>query len=65
MIKQTPQKMMNQMGQQLKRINPQAYQEYQQARQSGQDPNAFLNNITNKFNNEQKQQWNNMMNQFK
>ena len=57
--------MMNQLAMELKRINPQAFKEYQQARKDGKDPNEYLNNVVNGFNPQQKQQWNNMMNQFK
>ena len=64
MMKQAPQKMMGQLEQQLKRVNPQAYQQFQKARQNNEDPNQFLNNITNGFNPQQRQQWNNMMGQF-
>lgn len=64
MMKQGPQKMIGQLEQQLKRVNPQAYQQFQKARQNNEDPNQFLNNITNGFNPQQRQQWNNMMGQF-
>lgn len=64
MMKQAPQKMMNQLEQQLKRINPQAYQEFQTARKNNEDPNEYLNKIMNNFNPEQKQQWDTIMNNF-
>ena len=59
-IQQIPQGMMNQLAQQLKRVNPQAYQEYQQARKSNADPNEYLNKVINGFNPEQKSQWDSM-----
>lgn len=64
LMKQAPQKMMGQLEQQLKRVNPQAYQEFQQARKNNQDPQEYLNKIMNGFNPEQQQQWNNLMNAF-
>ena len=64
LMKQAPQKMMGQLEQQLKRVNPQAYQEFQQARKNNQDPQEYLNKIMNGFNPEQQQQWNNIMNAF-
>lgn len=64
MMKQAPQKLMGQLEQQLKRVNPQAYQQFQNARQNKQDPNEFLNQIVNGFNDNQKQQWGEFMNQF-
>ena len=64
-LKQIPQGMMTQMEQQLKRVNPQAYKEYQQARKDNKDPNEYLNNTINGFSPEKRQQWNNMMSQFK
>lgn len=46
----------------MKRLNPQAFQEYQKARQNNENPNEFYNRTINAFNPQQKQQWNNMMN---
>ena len=63
-IQQIPQGMMNQLEQQLKRANPQAFKEFQQARKNNDDPNEYLNRVVNGFNPQQKQQWNNMMGQF-
>lgn len=63
-LQQIPQQMMNQMEMQLKRANPQAYQEFQQARKNNADPNQFLNKVTSRFSPKQQQQWNNMMGQF-
>lgn len=60
-LQQIPQGMMNQLEQQLKRVNPQAFQEYQKERQNNTDPNEYLNRITGGFNDQQKQQWNNIM----
>ena len=48
----------------MKRVNPQAYQEFQQARKNNSNPQEYLNKITNGFNSQQKQQWNNMMGKF-
>ena len=44
--------------------NPQAYQEFQQARKNNDDPNEYLNRITSGFDSQKKEQWNNMMNMF-
>ena len=49
---------------QLKRVNPQAYQEFQQARKNNTDPNEYLNQVVNGFNPQQKQQWEKMMSQI-
>lgn len=49
---------------QLKRVNPQAFQEFQKARQNNVNPNEYLNNVINNFNSQQKEQWQNMMSQF-
>ena len=62
MMQGTTQKMTNQLEQQLKRINPQAFQEYQKAKQDNVNPNEYLNKITGGFNNQQKEQWNAMIN---
>ena len=64
-LQQIPNGMMKQMEQQLKRINPQAYKTYQQARKENKDPNEFLNETVNGFEPRKKQEWNNMMAQFK
>ena len=50
------------MEQQLKRISPQAFKEYQQARKDNVSPQEYLNKITDKFNPQQKQQWEQMFN---
>ncbi len=63
-LQQIPQQTMNQLEQQLKRVNPQAYQEFQQAKKNNENPQEYLNKITNGFNPEQQQQWNNMMGMF-
>ena len=44
--------------------NPQAYQEFQQARKNNQDPNEYFNKVYNQFSPEQQQNWNNIMSQF-
>ena len=63
-IQQIPQQMMSQLESQLKRVNPQAFQEYQKARQNNENPNDYLNKVVNGFNPQQKQQWNNIMGMF-
>ena len=60
-FQQVPQQMMKQLENQLKMVNPQAYQEFQKARQNNVDPNEYLNQITNNFSPEQREQWNNLM----
>ena len=60
-IQQIPQALMQNMEQQLKMRNPQAFKEYQQARKENKNPNEYLNEIVNKFSPEQKQQWDTMM----
>lgn len=57
-LSQAPQKMMSQLEQQLKRVNPQAYQQFQNARKNNEDPNKLLSDITNNFNPQQKQMLN-------
>lgn len=47
----------------LKRVNPQAYQKYQEARKNN-NPNDLLNETINGFNPQQRQQWDNMMKMF-
>ena len=64
LMKQAPQKMMGQLEQQLKRVNPQAYQEFQEARKNNTDPQEYLNKIVGGFNPQQQEQWNNMMTMF-
>jgi len=53
---------MKQMENQLKRRNPLAFREYQQARKDNVDPNEYLNKIVNNFSPEQKQQWQSFIN---
>ena len=48
----------------MKRVNPQAYQEFQQARKNNENPQEFLNKVTGNFNQQQVQQWNSMMGMF-
>lgn len=55
--------MMGQLEQQLKRINPQAYQKYQQARESN-NPDDLLNETINGFNSNQRQEWDSIMGMF-
>ena len=61
-LQQIPQGMMNQLEQQLKARNPQAFQEYQQARKNNVNPNEYLNKVTSRFNPQQKEQLQQMMN---
>lgn len=49
---------------QLKMRNPQAYNEFQQARKNNIDPNEYLNKIIGGFNPQQKQQWEQIMSMF-
>ena len=63
-MKQIPQQLMNQLEQQLKRTNPHAYQEFQQARKNNEDPQAYLNKIPGGFSPQQQQEWNSMMGNF-
>ena len=63
-LSQAPQTMMSQLEQQLKRVNPQAYQQFQSARKNNEDPNKLLSDITNNFNPQQKQRWDAMMSQL-
>lgn len=63
-MQQIPKNLMSQLESQLKRANPQAYKEFQQARKNNDDPNEYLNRVVNGFSPEQKQQWNTMMGQF-
>ena len=60
-IQQVPQGLMKQLENQLKRSNPQAFQEFQKARNNGENPNEYLNKITGNFNPRQKEQWDAMM----
>ena len=60
-LQQIPKQTMNQLEQQLKARNPQAYQEFQQARKNNSNPNEYLNKVVNGFTPEKQQQWNSMM----
>ena len=60
-IQQIPNGMMKQMESQLKRINPQAFNEFQQARKNNTNPNEYLNKIVGGFSPEKKQQWESMI----
>ena len=62
-FQQIPQGMMNQLENQLKRVNPQAYQEYQQARKNN-NPEELLNQTVNGFNPQLRQQWDSMVGNF-
>ena len=59
-MQQIPQGMINQLEMQLKRINPLAYNEVQQAIKNNENPNEYLNKVIGGFNSQQKQQWDNM-----
>lgn len=48
----------------MKRVNPQAFQEFQKARNDNVNPNEYLNKIVENFSPQQKEQWNNIMAQF-
>ena len=63
-FQQIPQQMMNQLENQLKRTNPQAYQEFQKARQNNDNPNEYLNKVVNGFNPQQQKQWQQIIGQF-
>ena len=63
-MKQMPQQLMGQLERQLKVRNPQAYQEFQKARQNNVNPQEYLNKVVGGFNPQQRQEWNNMMGQF-
>ncbi len=63
-MQQIPQQLMNQMEQQLKRANPQVYQQFQQARKDNVNPQEYLDKVVGGFNPQQRQQWDNMMRQF-
>lgn len=60
-IQQIPNGLMKQMENQLKRVNPQMFKEYQEARQNNVNPNEYLNKIVNNFSPQVKQQWDSMM----
>ena len=62
-MQQIPQQMMGQLEQQLKRVSPQAFQKYQQAKKNN-NPNDLLNETVNGFNPNQRQQWDSMMGMF-
>lgn len=59
-FQQIPQQVMTQLEGQLKRVSPQAYQEYQQARKNN-NPEELLNQTVNGFNPQLRQQWDSMM----
>ena len=63
-LKQIPQNLMSQLEGQLKRVNPQAYQEFQQARKNNSDPREYLNRVVGEFSPQQRREWDNMMGQF-
>lgn len=46
----------------MKRVNPQAYQEFQQARKNNDNPNEYLNKVVGGFTPEKQQQWNSIIN---
>jgi len=55
--------MMGQLEQQLKRVNPQMFKRYQEAKKNN-NPNDLLNETINGFNPNQRQQWDSMMGMF-
>ena len=64
-FQQIPQQMMGQLENQLRAANPQAYQEFKKAKSEGKNPNEYLNEIVNNFSPQQKQQWGQLIGQFK
>lgn len=64
MFKQAPQMVMKQLENKLKMTNPQAFKEFQEARQNNVNPNDYLNKITGGFNQEQRQEWDSIMKNF-
>ena len=63
-MQQIPQQMTSQLEQQLKRVNPQAFQKYQEAKKNN-NPNDLLNETINGFNPQQRQQWDMMTQGFR
>lgn len=63
-LQKIPQQMISQLENQLKRVNPQAFQEFQKAKQNNENPNEYLNKIVGGFSPEQKEQWNAMMSSY-
>lgn len=61
---QIPHGMMKQLEQQLKRLNPQEYQNFQKAKENNENPNEYLNRVIGGFNDQQRQGWDNMMGMF-
>lgn len=52
------------MGQQLKRINPNEYKRFEEARRNNDDPQEYLNSVIDSFNPEKRKQWDNMISSF-
>ena len=63
-MQQVPQQMMKQLENQLKRANPQAFQEFQKAIKNNENPNDYLNKVVNGFSPDKKEQWNTMMSNY-
>ena len=62
-LQKIPQQLMNQLESQLKRVNPQAFKRYQEAKKNN-NPNDLLNETINGFSPQQRQEWDNMMSMF-
>ena len=62
-MQQIPQGMMKNLERELKRVNPQAFQKYQEARKNN-NPQELLNETINGFNPQQRQQWEQIMGMF-
>jgi len=45
-------------------VNPQALQQFQQARKNNENPQEYLNKVVGGFTPEQQKEWNNMMNNY-
>lgn len=63
-MQQIPQGLVKQLESNLKRVNPQAFQNYSQAKKDNVSPEEYLNKIVEGFNPQQKQQWKQMMGMF-
>ncbi len=57
MFQRAPQMVMKQLESKLKMRNPQAFKEFQEARQNNINPQEYLNKITKGYNPQQQQEW--------
>ena len=62
-LQQIPQGMISQLEKNLKARNPMAFQKYQEARKNN-NPQDLLNETVNNFSPQQRQQWEQLMNNF-